>query len=111
MIKKLFLTGLILLFILALTTPAFCDDALKKLGRGVCNMVTFPLEVPEQIQRTNNSDGPLAGATVGLLKGVGWAIGRAFVGVYETATFLIPYPRNFKPVLNDPEYFLETSNF
>ncbi len=111
MTKKLFLIVLISLFIITLTAPAFCDDAFKKLGRGVANMVTFPMEVPEQMSRTNNSDGPFAGATVGVIKGLGWAVGRALVGVYETATFLIPYPKDFKPVLNDPEYFFENSNF
>ena len=74
-------------------------------------MVTFPLEVPEQMSRTNNSDGPFAGWTVGLLKGFGWAVGRACVGVYETVSFMMPYPKAYQPILKDPEYFLENSNF
>jgi putative exosortase-associated protein (TIGR04073 family) len=95
-----------------MNAAAFCEDnPMTKLGRGVANMVTFPLEVPEQICRTNNSDGPVAGYTVGVLKGFGMAIGRACVGIYEAATFLIPYPKGFKPVMKDPEYFLETSNY
>jgi len=113
MMRKVFLAAVVALFIMNMATCAFCaeDNALTKLGRGIANMITFPLEVPEQISRTNNSDGMFAGYTVGVLKGLGWAVGRACVGVFETATFLIPYPRDFKPVLKDPEYFLENSNF
>lgn len=110
--KRACLIVLISLYVISFTTEAFCDDnAMTKLGRGLANIVTFPLEVPEQISRTNNSDGPFAASTVGVLKGFGWALGRACVGVYEAATFLIPYPKGFKPVLRDPEYFLETTNF
>jgi len=113
MASRMFFVVLIALFVMNMAAPAFCaeDNALTKLGRGIANMVTFPLEVPEQISRTNNSDGPFAGYTVGVLKGFGCALGRACVGVFEAATFLIPYPGGFKPVLKDPEYFLENSNY
>lgn len=116
--KKLFLTAVILSFIVSLATPAFCDELsakldgpITKLGRGLCNMATFPLEFPEQISRTNRSDGPFAASTVGILKGLGWMVGRACIGVYETATFMLPFPKDYKPILVDPEYFLENSNF
>lgn len=110
MMKRLFFAAFILSLILSSATPAFCDDALTKLGRGLCNMVTFPLEFPEQISRVNNSDGPFAASTVGVLKGVGWMVARACVGLYETVTFAFPCPKNYEPVLRDPEYFLEYSN-
>ena len=118
MIRKLFCAAVILSFIVSLAVPAFCDDTntkidgpATKLGRGVCNILTFPLEIPEQISRVNNSDGPFAASTVGVLKGLGWAVGRACVGLYEAATFMLPGTKNYEPVLKDPEYFLETSNF
>jgi len=109
--KKMFLTAVILLLVASSATPAFCDGPTSKLGRGLCNMITFPLEIPEQISRVNNSDGPFAASTVGVLKGFGWAIGRACVGVFEAATFMFPVPKDYAPVLKDPEYFLENSNF
>ncbi len=113
MMRKVLLVALVSLFVMNIATCAFCggDNPMTKLGRGLANIVTFPLEVPEQISRTNNSDGPFAASTVGVLKGFGWAVGRACVGVFEAATFLIPYPKDFQPVLKDPEYFLESSNF
>lgn len=108
--RRLFLAAVVLSLVVSSAVPAFCDGPTTKLGRGLCNMVTFPLEVPEQMSRVNNSDGAFAASTVGLLKGVGWAIGRACVGIFETATFMFPIPKNYEPMLKDPEYFLENSN-
>jgi putative exosortase-associated protein (TIGR04073 family) len=83
------------------------NDAWKKLGRGVCNMATFPLELPSQISKTNLTDGPMAAFTWGLLKGVGMTGLRALVGVYETVTFPMPLPERYEPILTDPEFFFE----
>ena len=107
MAKKSVLIGLIFLFIIGSTGIAHCDDALKKLGRGACNVVTCPLEITNQIQKTNNSDGPMAAFTWGVLKGVGMIALRGVVGVYEVATFPIPIPACYKPILTDPEFFFE----
>ena len=111
MVKRLFFVIIVLSLIISSATPAFCDGPVTKLGRGICNMITFPLEFPEQISRVNNSDGPFAASTVGVLKGLGWMIGRACIGMYEAATFMFPAPKNYEPILKDPEYFLDTSNF
>lgn len=118
MVRKLFSAAVVLSFIVSSAAPAFCDELntklegpVTKLGRGLCNMVTFPLEFPEQISRTNNSDGPFAASTVGVLKGLGWMVGRACIGVYEAATFMFPLPKDYQPILRDPEYFLENSSF
>ncbi len=83
------------------------NDAWKKLGRGVCNIATFPLELPSQISKTNITDGPMAALTWGLLKGVGMTGLRALVGVYETITFPMPIPEGYEPILADPEFFFE----
>lgn len=114
MARRTFLFGLIVTFIVSLALPAYCDDTtkycgdgLKKLGRGVCNAVTFPLELVEQVKRTNNSDGPMAAVTYGVLKGVVMTGVRALVGVYEIMTFPIPFPKNYQPILTDPEFFFE----
>ena len=111
MVKKICLAVLIFLFVISVTAPAFCDTPVTKLGRGLANMLTFPLEVPEQISRVNNSDGPFAASTVGMLKGLGCAVNRACVGIYEAATFMMPYPGHYEAILHDPEYFLENSGF
>jgi len=111
MIKKIFLAGLVFLFMVSLLTPAYCDDALKKFGRGVCNVVTCPFEIFAQPMEINNSDGPMAAVTYGVLKGVGMTCVRGLVGVYEIATFLLPYPKGYKPILTNPEFFFEDMNW
>jgi len=111
MAKRLVLTGIIVLLVLSLTAPAYCDDALKKLGRGVCNVATSPYELIYQTMKSNNSDGAFAAVTVGVLKGVGMIAVRALVGVYEIASFPIPFPRGYQPILKDPEFFFEDQNW
>ena len=111
MVKKIFVLFIVALFIVVSATPAFCGDPLTKLGRGLCNMVTFPLEMAEQPSRVKESDGPFAGATVGVLKGLQMTIERAVVGVYEVVTFMVPCPKDYQPILKDPEYFLQDIDF
>jgi putative exosortase-associated protein (TIGR04073 family) len=83
------------------------DRAWKKLGRGVCNLATFPFELTNQIGRTNNSDGAMAALTWGIIKGVGMTGFRALVGAYEVVTFPFPIPGNYDPILTDPEFFFD----
>ena len=82
-------------------------DCLQKLGRGLCNSITFPMEIPLQIGNTNVSDGPFAALTWGVLKGIGMTALRAAVGVYEVVTFPLPCPADYKPILTKPEYMFE----
>ena len=89
----------------ASTVP--CGDALKKLGRGLANCLTFPIEIPSQIAKTNNCEGPMAAVTYGVVKGVVMGVFRAVVGAYEVVTFPLPLPEGYKPILTDPEYMLE----
>lgn len=105
--KRYFAMILIITIILSFAVPAYCDDALKKVGRGVCNIITCPFEFFAQIQKVSNSDGPFAGVTYGAAKGVGMTLVRAVVGVYEVATFPIPLPKHYEPILKDPEFFFE----
>ena len=83
--------------------------AIEKLSRGVANALGGWLEVPLNIgQRYSASDtaGSLFSGTVyGLVKGVV----RTGVGLYETVTFLLPYPENFAPILPTLEYYQHTT--
>ena len=109
--KLLFVVLTVILVSSVLTRSAYCDDALKKLGRGLANCITFPFELIEQVKRVNLSDGPMAACTWGILKGVGMTGVRAVVGVYEVVTFPVPLPRAYKPILTDPEFFAEDKNW
>jgi len=84
-------------------------DPLTKFGRGLCNLVTFYIEIPVQSKKVKDKSGDLAGMTYGLGKGLAMAGMRAFVAVYEITTFLIPYPAGYKPILTDPVSFFPES--
>ncbi len=111
MAKKLVLVGLIFMLTVIVVNTAYCDEILEKLGRGVCNVATSPYELIYQTSRVNNSDGPFAASTFGILKGFSMVLVRAAVGLYEVVTFPFPVPKNYEPILKDPEYFFEDQNW
>lgn len=85
------------------SSTGYMAGATRKLGRGICNMATGPLELIRTPSLVNQQDGGLAGATIGVVQGV-WAMAsREVVGVYEVATFLIPLPKGFRPIMT-PEF-------
>lgn len=85
-------------------------DPMRKLGRGLANCITFPIEIPNRISDVNNSDGPIAGITYGLVKGIVMSAFRVLIGAYEIATFPIPIPSGYRPIIKDPEFILEDWN-
>jgi len=108
--KKMFTIIMVLFLILSTVhIPAHADNALKKLGRGIANVFTFPFEVFKGIQDANVEHGYWAACSWGLVQGVAKGVVRALVGTYEIATFPIPLPRDYAPILTDPEFFGESS--
>lgn len=128
--KRIILGATVIIFTVVATLPVYavtadackrtcaankaCDPAdektgnpIKKLGRGLCNCGTFPFELPMQMSKVHMTDGPFAGWTWGILKGMGMMAVRAVVGVYEVATFPFPLPACYKPILTDPEFMFE----
>lgn len=102
--KKLISVILIALFILSIAECGYCGPV-KKLGRGISNLITFPLELPHRIMETNRRSGPVDAATYGLLEGLCMMVGRAGAGFYEVVSFPIPIPPDYEPLINDPETF------
>jgi putative exosortase-associated protein (TIGR04073 family) len=76
-----------------------------KLFRGMVNAATGWMEVPKQMSLTWQESGPAVGASWGLIKGISYAIARSVAGGYEVATFLLPIPEDYKPLMQ-PEYVL-----
>ena len=93
-----------ILAILFVSSAAYADNALKKLGRGAANVLTCPFELPYRVGEANEESGPFAAITYGILNGF-WRMGvRGVVGLYEVVTFPIP---GYGPIVDDPEFFLE----
>ena len=105
--KKITSVIIVIVLLLATAVSVQADNALDKLGRGAANVVTSPFEISKNMGDAKTEDGIFASLTVGLFKGIFDFGKRAVVGVYEIVTFPIPIPADYKPILTDPEYFLE----
>ena len=100
-----------------LTTPAFAetevsraDGALRKLGRGVANIATAPLELLRTPTLVSQHEGYLAGISVGVLQGAWRTIQRAAVGAYEVVTFCVPTSTGSGPIMK-PEFVWTDGNW
>lgn len=103
--KKSCTITIIVLTVLSIAAPGYCDNPITKFSRGLCNIVTFQFEIVEQSKRIKDKYGSVAGMTYGLGKGIAMAGVRALVGAYEIATCPIPFPEDYKPILTDPVSF------
>jgi len=72
--------------------------SVRKLGRGVGNILFGIMEIPEQIVRKNERLGGKAGWSYGLVDGPRRAFRRVGYGFYELVTFHCPtFHGTFKP--------------
>ena len=75
----------------------------RKLQRGFLNVVLSPFELSHELSKEVRNDTFPPSWVAGLGRGSIYTVGRALVGVYEIVSFPIPYPANYKPVLQ-PEF-------
>ncbi len=75
----------------------------RKFQRGLANIALSPLELSRSIADMNAKDTFIPGWFTGFLHGSAAAFCRASIGVYEVVTAPIPFPANYKPIL-DPEF-------
>jgi len=76
---------------------------MRKAQRGFLNVALSPIEISNELSKEVRNDTMPPSWVAGLGRGSIYAVGRALVGVYEMVTFAIPYPANYKPVLQ-PEF-------
>ena len=76
---------------------------LRKLGRGIANVATCPLELIRTPSIAVANDGWLHGLPLGVLEGVWRTALRGVVGAYEIATFPVEVPEDYEPLLK-PEF-------
>ena len=101
---------LVALIVLSFVGPAYCGGPLRKLGRGISNVITSPLEIPNRMGKTYSSSGFYESCTYGVIQGFVMTGFRFGVGLIELATFLIPLPERYEPMLSDPEFFINFSS-
>ena len=98
----------LVIFLFILQTSAFADNPLIKLGRGIENIATSPVEYPLQYDMLNKQGKSVAvTAVAGTLQGTFWTAFRMVGGAVETLTFFLPIPDHYAPLLH-PETPLQS---
>jgi len=88
--------------------PRAASGPIEKLARGVTNALSGLLEIPWGVQSHYNRRSTAPSVFLGAVTGVAKAALRTGVGVYETATFFLPFPPGYAPILDPPAYFDKT---
>ena len=72
----------------------------RKLGRGVANLVLGFTEIPITMMDVSRYNGEVAGATWGLVEGIGRMVVRMGAGVAEIVTFPVAFPKpDYEPIV------------
>ena len=87
---------------------AYINGSLRKLGRGIANIATSPLELIRTPSLVGRQDGLVAECTVGIVQGLWRTLQRAGVGVFEVVTFYSEIPKGFEPIMK-PEFVWASS--
>ena len=82
--------------------PPSGQNALRKLGRGIANLLFGIVEVPNQITKATSEHGG-GGLPYGIGKGIVRWFGREVTGAYDVVTFPVPFPKGYKPIMK-PEF-------
>jgi putative exosortase-associated protein (TIGR04073 family) len=101
--------------LVSITLPAFAQyqpekkefpgkRQLTKLGRGLANIFGGWAEIPKEVYNQSKNAETLGSVVfTAPVIGIGKAVARTAVGVFETITFFLPVPANYEPVIQ-PEY-------
>lgn len=93
--------------ILSLPSPSLADSSAWKAGgklvRGVVNTSTGWVEIFQEIYDVSREQDPVTGVLYGPILGMGMTIVRTGSGVYETVTFLFPFPARYRSTF-DPAF-------
>ena len=102
-------TVLTLIAILGFGIAAFADiqdppandyGPTRKLGRGVSNLVWAPTEFFVTVNQVNQTEGNSAGASYGVVRGLGRTAARHVSGLIEILTFPFPiWHGSYYPIL------------
>ena len=91
------------LMILNIASASYAESMGSKLQRGLTNIFTGWFEIPNNISVGISKHDLVSAFFIGLPKGCWMTIVRTGAGAYDTATFLFPIPKDYKPLL-EPEF-------
>ncbi len=73
--------------------------AMRKLQRGVINIVLSPIEISHELHKDKTKEEYFPTWITGLLRGICYAGGRALSGVYDIVTFPLAVPSGYEPLV------------
>ncbi|MDD5174357.1 MAG: exosortase system-associated protein, TIGR04073 family [Candidatus Omnitrophota bacterium] len=91
------------LMILNIASAGYAQSMANKLNRGLTNIFTGWFEIPKNMSGAFSKHDFASAFFIGLPKGCGMTIVRTAAGIYDTVTFAIPLPKDYKPIL-EPEF-------
>jgi putative exosortase-associated protein (TIGR04073 family) len=94
-------------FVFAINTRADIQDPpgndygpTRKLGRGISNFLFASSELPDTVCKISKTEGNVAAAGYGVVRGLGRSTARHATGLLEILTFPIPLWHNsYRPIL------------
>ncbi|MDD5594955.1 MAG: exosortase system-associated protein, TIGR04073 family [Candidatus Omnitrophica bacterium] len=90
--------------VLSFMAPVFANEPKDKISRGVVNVLSSVLEVPQNIDiEWKQSKNAVIGVFAGTLKGLFWGVSRCVSGLWDLVSFPFPKPNNYNSVIQ-PEY-------
>ena len=90
--------------------PSRLDGTMRKLGRGIADVATCPLELLRTPTLLTRRDGLIAGWSIGVVQGIWRTVLRGVTGVFEVATFYAEIPDGYGPLLK-PEFVWENGDW
>ncbi|HST29929.1 MAG TPA: exosortase system-associated protein, TIGR04073 family, partial [Chthoniobacterales bacterium] len=72
----------------------------RKLGRGLSNLLFASSELPDSVCKVGKTEGNVAAASYGVVRGLGRSTARHATGLFEILTFPFPiWQHSYRPVL------------
>ena len=100
--KNIFVLVLLMLLAQPLSAAEMeSPGPLRKLQRGFLNIALSPMELTNElaIEKHENDDQMPPSWMTGTVRGIAFTAGRALAGVYDIATFPIPFPKEYGPIV------------
>ena len=89
--------------------PIQADKAASKFARGIANVATcwgeYITQLPVAIEKSPDY---LTGFLYGAVRGTGFTVRRAVVGLYDAVTFPFPGMNNYAPLIRPETVFTPT---
>ena len=82
-------------------------DAFSKLGRGITNVIEGPFELYAQTVLMPSGTDAVYTVIGGITRGISMVVVRELVGIYDIVTFPIPYPQDYKPLIQPATTFTD----